>query len=170
MSRTVISHPDGTQTTVVTRSGCGQGCSWAFWLLIGLFVIDYPAQSGWPVVGIVGSTSSAIAARRPAKRPGGPPSIPHGGLANPGQPLAGASGSVTTRRRARGQGKHPLSGGTSISQETTGTIEQEVNQLGVGTLAPRDAIDGVLQVETDGSEHGTLQTVARLDEKTLALG
>jgi hypothetical protein len=55
VSRTVISHPDGTQTTVVTRSGCGQGCSWAFWLLIGLFVIAYPAQSGWPVVGIVGA-------------------------------------------------------------------------------------------------------------------
>lgn len=55
MSRTVITHPDGTQTSVVTRSGCGQGCSSAFWLLLGLFVIAYPAESGWPVVAIVGA-------------------------------------------------------------------------------------------------------------------
>jgi hypothetical protein len=55
MSRTVITHANGTQTTVITRSGCGQGCSWAFWLMVGLFVVVYPAQSGWPVVGIVGA-------------------------------------------------------------------------------------------------------------------
>jgi hypothetical protein len=55
VSRTVITHPDGTQTTVVNRSGCGQGCSWAFWFLVALFVVAYPAESGWPVVAIVGA-------------------------------------------------------------------------------------------------------------------
>jgi hypothetical protein len=55
VSRTVITHPDGTQTSVVTRSGCGQGCSWVFWLVVGLFVIAFPAESGWPLVGIVGA-------------------------------------------------------------------------------------------------------------------
>ncbi len=59
MSRTIITHPDGTETSVVTRSGCAQGCSGTFWILVGLFVIAYPAESGWPVVGIVGAYALA---------------------------------------------------------------------------------------------------------------
>ena len=43
--RTTITHPDGSTTTIVTRSGCGQGCSLAFWFMVGLFVVLYPAES-----------------------------------------------------------------------------------------------------------------------------
>jgi hypothetical protein len=51
----VITHPDGSQTIVVNRTGCGRGCSGAFWIFVGLFVIAYPAESGWPAVAIIGA-------------------------------------------------------------------------------------------------------------------
>jgi threonine/homoserine/homoserine lactone efflux protein len=45
VTRTTITDPDGRVTTVVTRSGCGSGCSGCFWILLGLFVLVVPAAS-----------------------------------------------------------------------------------------------------------------------------
>ena len=36
MSKTTITHPDGSVTTVQSQSGCGLGCAWAFWILLGV--------------------------------------------------------------------------------------------------------------------------------------
>lgn len=47
MSRTIITHPDGTRTTVTKKSGCG-GC---FWALLGVFVVFAPGA--WAANGTV---------------------------------------------------------------------------------------------------------------------
>jgi hypothetical protein len=40
---TVITHPDGTTTRVVTSSGCGGCLSGAFWTVVVLYVLCAPA-------------------------------------------------------------------------------------------------------------------------------
>jgi hypothetical protein len=52
MSRTLITHPDGSVTTVESRSGCGQGCAWVFWILLVVFVVAFPAEN-FPVWGAI---------------------------------------------------------------------------------------------------------------------
>jgi Na+/melibiose symporter-like transporter len=52
MSRTVITHPDGSVTTVQSRSGCAAGCAWVFWLLLVVFVVAFPAES-FPLWGAI---------------------------------------------------------------------------------------------------------------------
>lgn len=49
---TVVTHPDGSTTTIVTRSGCGVGCGWILWIVLGLSVILYPAQA-FPLWGAI---------------------------------------------------------------------------------------------------------------------
>lgn len=47
----VITHPDGTQTTVRSRTGCG--CGPLLWLVLGAFVVIAPAyyavDGRWPL-------------------------------------------------------------------------------------------------------------------------
>ena len=45
VARTTITHADGSTTTVVSRFGCVQACGAAFWFVLGLFVLVYPAQA-----------------------------------------------------------------------------------------------------------------------------
>jgi hypothetical protein len=52
MSRTIITHPDGSVTTVQSQSGCGQGCAWVFWTLLAVFVVAFPAET-FPVWGAI---------------------------------------------------------------------------------------------------------------------
>ena len=52
MTRTVITHPDGSVTTVQSRSGCAQGCGWVFWLLLAVFVVAVPAEN-FPLWGAI---------------------------------------------------------------------------------------------------------------------
>ena len=47
MSRTIITHPDGSRTTVTKQSGCG-GC---FWALLGVFVVFAPGA--WAANGTI---------------------------------------------------------------------------------------------------------------------
>jgi uncharacterized integral membrane protein len=51
MKRTTITHPDGSVTTVQSRSSCG--CGALFTLLVSVFVITAPAyyagQGNWPL-------------------------------------------------------------------------------------------------------------------------
>jgi hypothetical protein len=53
--KTVITHPDGSVTTVVTRSGCGcgSGCGGIITVFAALFVLFSPAyfagQGNWPL-------------------------------------------------------------------------------------------------------------------------
>lgn len=47
MSRTTVTHPDGSQTVIRRSSGCG-GCPWA---LLGLFVLVAPAA--WASAGTI---------------------------------------------------------------------------------------------------------------------
>ena len=47
MSRTIITHPDGSITTITRRSGCG-GC---FWALLGVFVVFAPGA--WAANGTI---------------------------------------------------------------------------------------------------------------------
>jgi len=52
MTRTVITHPDGSVTTVQSRSGCAQGCAWVFWVLLAVFVVAFPAEN-FPLWGAI---------------------------------------------------------------------------------------------------------------------
>jgi hypothetical protein len=66
VSKTVITHPDGSVTTVVTRSGCGcgSGCGGIFTLLAAPFVLFapgyYAGQGQWPL-GWLGAVIAYIA-------------------------------------------------------------------------------------------------------------
>jgi hypothetical protein len=61
MSKTIITHPDGSVTTVVTRSGCG--CGGIITLIAALFVLFAPAyfagQGNWPL-GWIGAVVAYI--------------------------------------------------------------------------------------------------------------
>jgi hypothetical protein len=78
MSRTIITHPDGSVTTVESRSGCGQGCAWVFWILLAVFVVAFPAEN-FPVWGAIlayiveGLIALAGIARWAQRRNVGPP-------------------------------------------------------------------------------------------------
>jgi hypothetical protein len=61
MSKTVITHPDGSVTTIRSTSGCG--CGGTFIVLVALFVVFAPAyyagQGQWPL-GVVGAILAYI--------------------------------------------------------------------------------------------------------------
>ena len=80
MSKTTITHPDGSVTTVQSQSGCGQGCAWTFWIVLGVFVVAFPALTlpMWGAVlacileGVIALAAIASwAQRRKMRRPSG---------------------------------------------------------------------------------------------------
>ena len=80
MSKTTVTHPDGSVTTAQSQSGCGQGCAWAFWIVLGVFVVTFPAETFpmWGAVlayileGVIALAAIASwAQRRKMRRPSG---------------------------------------------------------------------------------------------------
>jgi hypothetical protein len=86
MSRTtVITHPDGTQTTIRDTGGCGSGCSGCLWALLALFVVALPATwplpweiVGYALVGVLGVAAIVGWLQRSGQRrpPIAPPPLP----------------------------------------------------------------------------------------------